>query len=438
MNYYHRFVASVLMMLLGALAVFAPGALTQTTLANQTVTYRDDFSDPTSGWPRQSPDPAVRQIGYENGEYAVINMAGSRPGIVLSERAAWIEPEIEIEIRLVAPEGDAFVFLGIRYVDGDGDGYYFEVHPNSGELRIYQVLEGRTMLLSSRVELGFVHEGEAANRAAMRLRNHEIILSINGEEVDRVTAETEREGHVVFGAGHEQGRQVEARFDNLVVTGTRVAPPTRTPAPASARRTAQPTNTRPPSTPTPLTSSPPSEPAPRTTPSAQATRAVGQDARMAFLWSQVADPCRGVQESLFRQGLGRGFGNPAVQFMQQNAWSLMLGVLAEIAANPSVAGDSEALTALIDRMVSTRTSQGSAQETLQSIEDAVQRGNAAFARGESVEPGLLLLTGIWSDPAQREAWRFTAQVPMFWSMPQSMQNSMLRRFPEGERTRCSR
>src|SRR5262249_5279764 len=43
----------------------APAAGPSAPPALGRVLYQDDFSDPASGWPRQSSDPALRVIGYE-------------------------------------------------------------------------------------------------------------------------------------------------------------------------------------------------------------------------------------------------------------------------------------------------------------------------------------------------------------------------------------
>jgi hypothetical protein len=117
----------------------------------------------------------------------------------------------------------------------------------------------------------------------------------------------------------------------------------------------------------------------------------------------------------------------------------MLPVLVEIAGNPSIITDRDALITSIDSSVSqSPRSYAQPAAVIQFIENAAQQGMSVLGGQSSSDAdiGYGFLAEIWSNPAQREAWRFTIQSPGFWNMPRSMQDAMLRQFPEGELTRC--
>jgi hypothetical protein len=65
-----------------------------------------------------------------------------------------------------------------------------------------------------------------------------------------------------------------------------------------------------------------------------------------------------------------------------------------------------------DRAMNTQGVYYSPADTWQAfltIDEWAQRGSGARQRGDdSVEPGMLLLAALWSDPDRREAWRRTA------------------------------
>lgn len=102
-------------------------------------------------------------------------------------------------------------------------------------------------------------------------------------------------------------------------------------------------------------------------------------------------------------------GDLKAQLLLKLAWWQMLPVLVQIAVKPAVAGDPDALTALIDQYALSNTRYPSPDEVVHQIESAAKRGMpSAGGIPASIEPGDLLLASIWSDPAQREAWTFTA------------------------------
>ena len=138
--------------------------------------------------------------------------------------------------------------------------------------------------------------------------------------------------------------------------------------------------------------------------------AVAPDARTQQLWDGLVDPCQGVRNALIRQGRDPSQAvDPDRTLVLETAWASTLPVLVEIAADPDIAVDANALAALIDTQLRSRSRYASADEVVRFIENAAELGRAAVARDSAVEPGQLLLAIIWSDPDRRDAWRYTAR-----------------------------
>jgi hypothetical protein len=199
-------------------------------------------------------------------------------------------------------------------------------------------------------------------------------------------------------------------WDNIVVRDAR--PPVGTAAPLTPIQSALPS------------SSPVAAPQASVVPS-PATGTALPDWRTLELWDGIQNPCQGFRAAMWRAGVNpNNLGALGAQLLLKLAWRRTLPVLVGIAANPAVAGDPDALTALIDQYVLTTVNYESPGEVLQFIESAAQRGMPGPGGiPASTEPGDLLLASIWGDPARREAWTFTAY---YGGLTGSTRESMVR------------
>ncbi len=102
------------------------------------VLLRDDFGLPTSGWPRESSEPARRELGFRDGTYVVVRQAeaGGTQGASIARRFG--DAFVEIDVRVAPPTDDAFVVVQIRRRDDGSGSYVFQVDPNQGELRVFR------------------------------------------------------------------------------------------------------------------------------------------------------------------------------------------------------------------------------------------------------------------------------------------------------------
>jgi hypothetical protein len=185
--------------------------------ASPRILLRDDFSDPTSGWPRQSETPASRRLGYENGEYLIARIAGSGSSPFVSTAVRFDDCQIEIDARLSPPAEGAYVYLDFRR-QSNSDRFSFVVNPGNGTflLRRYHGQRGSDLVPWTRAAA--INGGTSPNRLGARVTGSEIILLLNGQEIGRTRDDTLLEGQVAFGVGHFQDGPAEAHFGSLIVT----------------------------------------------------------------------------------------------------------------------------------------------------------------------------------------------------------------------------
>lgn len=181
------------------------------------VLFRDDFSDPTSGWPRESENPAIRRLGYEGGEYLIARIAGSGSSPFVSTAVRFDDCWIELDARLSPPAQGAYVYLDFRR-QPNGGRYSFVVDPNGHRflLRRYDGQGGADLLPWT--PAAAINGDTARNRLGVRVSGSDIVLLINGQEVGRTRDSTYAEGQIAFGVGHFQDGPAEAHFGNLIVT----------------------------------------------------------------------------------------------------------------------------------------------------------------------------------------------------------------------------
>jgi hypothetical protein len=187
----------------------APPAAPGPAAAPARVLFRDDFSDPNTGWPT---DPA-RGLGYQNGEYV---LTGSLSGSPSAHR--FRDFLAEVDARLSGAGPDEHLFLNFRRQD-NGDLYHYDVDPNARTFRLIIIRpedsRNRLTTLVGWTPSPAINAGTAGNRIGVRAVGPQIVLLINGQEVGRVRDETFQEGRLALGV---ESRQAEARFDNLLVT----------------------------------------------------------------------------------------------------------------------------------------------------------------------------------------------------------------------------
>jgi hypothetical protein len=181
------------------------------------VLLRDDFSDPGSGWPRQTSPLGNWRVDYDGGEYAVVRLpsSGGAPSVWYPE--SFGDFQLEVDGRLLPPTVGAAIFLDIRRQE-NSDRYSFIVDPTAGTFRLDRTVGGGWDPVLPWTETTALQRDTATNRLGVRAQGTTVALLINGQEVAHEQDTVFREGFVGFGAGSLIDGPADARFDNLVVT----------------------------------------------------------------------------------------------------------------------------------------------------------------------------------------------------------------------------
>jgi len=199
------------------LAPLFPGAGVGPAPAAGRVLLHDDFSDPSSGWPRQSSDPSARRVGYDHGEYDIARMPGDvgAPYVTRSDRFG--DFQVEIDARLVPPTENSYLYLDFRRQD-DGSHYSFMVDPNDSTFMLRRNGPNSGVNLIPWTSAPAIQGGSARNRLGVRAQGPDITLLVNGQEVGHVQDGTFSEGTLAFGVDSFNDGPAEGRFGNLLVT----------------------------------------------------------------------------------------------------------------------------------------------------------------------------------------------------------------------------
>jgi hypothetical protein len=181
------------------------------------VLLSDDFSNPNSGWPRQSSEPASRRVGYEGGEYVVAKVAGSSGAPLVTRAERFSDFLAELDARLVPPTDGAYLFLDFRRQE-NGDHYSFVVDPNDSTFLVQRNVGSGSDTLITWTAAPAIQGAGARNRIAVRAVGPRLTFLVNGQEVGSATDDRLREGSLAFGVGSLSDGAAEGRFGNLLVS----------------------------------------------------------------------------------------------------------------------------------------------------------------------------------------------------------------------------
>lgn len=155
--------------------------------------YQDDFSNPASGWPRESEE--VYEFDYENDEYHIL--------VKKSDWAAWASNRnlevftdftLEIDARLLSGPNRSSYGVVFRLQDNDnfyrflvwGDGYYL----------VGTKLDGNWTILQSKTKSAFIKEGNNTNHLKVVCESTRIEVYVNGHHLATITDDSFAEGYV--------------------------------------------------------------------------------------------------------------------------------------------------------------------------------------------------------------------------------------------------
>lgn len=184
--------------------------------------YRDDFSDPNSGWSIYTGDSD--SAGYSNGTYFVISKTNQYSSYGSADRF-FGNTVIDVDVTpLSGPAPDKFNYnVGCRN-QSNGDGYIFEVEGDGYYAVGYYTGGGKTYKSlqpgsDAWVVSGAIHPGPVSNHLTVTCAGDQLKLAINGQQVFQTQDSTFIEGDISLGAATYAGDSTpaEVHFDNLLV-----------------------------------------------------------------------------------------------------------------------------------------------------------------------------------------------------------------------------
>jgi len=189
------------------LRVYAP--------AQGRVLFRDDFSDPSSGWWTGSDEEG--EIRYEDGElrirdYTVPDLATvSLPGLQFTDLV------MEVESSLVDGSGDNWLGHYCRYADTNN--YYVMAYSADGYYTGFALVNGERSQFAEPTRSDSIRQGTGAtNLARLECVGSSLRFWVNGELLIDVVDIGLAEGDIALDAESQDGEYTEVGFDNLVVT----------------------------------------------------------------------------------------------------------------------------------------------------------------------------------------------------------------------------
>jgi hypothetical protein len=176
--------------------------------------FRDDFSDPTSGWNRVVSSDGVSD--YEDGAYRIL-VNQPNMDILAEPGLEFIDAQIEVDAIKVSGSRDNR--FGILCRMSDSRHYYSFIISSDSYYGIgkvdaesYALLGGRTLLPSELIHLGFEF-----NHLRADCVGEELALYVNGVRLMEVRDSQYHSGDVGLWAGTYGRAGTDIRFDNFVV-----------------------------------------------------------------------------------------------------------------------------------------------------------------------------------------------------------------------------
>ncbi len=193
----------------------APSALTNLAVAPGGVIYQDDFSDPTSGWPRLT-DPSGSMDYDQNGSYQMtVNNAGYDLWAVSGYSYQDLKVEVEAK-RLEGPDQNRYGLV-CRYIDPQN--FYFFVVSSDGYEAIGKMKQGVQSLLEQdmMVYSTSIVPGDGPNHLRFDCIGEELTGYANGQAIASTTDGDFKQGDAGLIAGSFDQPGVKINFDNFIV-----------------------------------------------------------------------------------------------------------------------------------------------------------------------------------------------------------------------------
>jgi len=178
------------------------------------VLYKDDFSDPASGWTQTT--SANGSLGYADDAYRILVQTAGYDLWAVSGQA-YRDVQIEVDTtRLAGPLNNRF---GLICRIQDADNYYLFIISSDGYYAIGKIKNGAASMLGQEMMAysSFIQQGGGTNHLRFDCIDNTLTGYVNGQAI-AITTDADFSGGdagLITGAFDESG--VEVRFDNFVV-----------------------------------------------------------------------------------------------------------------------------------------------------------------------------------------------------------------------------
>jgi hypothetical protein len=205
----------LLMFALAACEQAAPSTALDPQAQSDNLLWKDDFSDPTSGW--DSAVGADGETNYQNGAYKIqVNLPNrdlwANPGLT------YVDVIVETDATKVGGPDDNDFGIICRYQDVDN--FYFLLISSQGYFGIGKFKEGLSEMIGTppNPRSDKINQGAAMNRLRAECIGNRLTLFANGEKLIEVQDSEFASGDIGLMAGAFDTPGTLIVFDNFVVT----------------------------------------------------------------------------------------------------------------------------------------------------------------------------------------------------------------------------
>jgi len=179
------------------------------------VLFKDDFSDPSSGWDRVSVQDGVTD--YTDGAYRIFVNTG--------DTDVWANPglkfdDVYVEVDATKVGGDDNNDYGVICRYQDSDNFYFFVVSSDGYYGMGKVVNGEQKLIGmeSMPPSDIIKTGNVSNHLRAGCVGNKLSLAVNDQPLVEYEDKDFTAGDVGLVAGTFDQAGVDVHFDNFVVT----------------------------------------------------------------------------------------------------------------------------------------------------------------------------------------------------------------------------
>ena len=189
--------------------------ITNLAVASGQVLYKDDFSDPTSGWPRLAGSNGMTD--YVDGSYRILVLV---PGYNLWAQPGQYFGEVQVEADATVLNGPAINRVGLVCRYQDQQDYSFFIISSDGYYAIGKTVKGVTSLLGqdSMAHTSVILPGAGPNHLRFDCTSTTLAGYVNGQALALINDADSSGGDVGLIAGTFLTPGVDVSFDDFMVT----------------------------------------------------------------------------------------------------------------------------------------------------------------------------------------------------------------------------